>query len=142
MPLDESVSLDSIADNAVGFVGSDLKAVCQKAAYSALWRQVPTIDSSNSRNNDGRQADFLQALKEVKPAVLRSVEVESPHVAWDNIGGLEQIKQTLQESVEGALLHPQLYTQTKAQAPKGILLWPLEREKPYWPKAVASQVPS
>jgi len=45
MPLDESVSLDLIADNAVGFVGSDLKAVCQKAAYSALRRQVPTIDS-------------------------------------------------------------------------------------------------
>jgi len=135
MPLDESVSLALIADNAVGFVGSDLKAVCQKAAYSALRRQVPTIDSQIPETMTVVQADFLQALKEVKPAVLRSVEVESPHVDWDNIGGLEQIKQTLQESVEGALLHPQLYTQTKAQAPKGILLWgPPEREKPYWPK--------
>ncbi|MFN9258801.1 AAA family ATPase, partial [Microcystis sp.] len=119
MPLDESVSLALIADNAVGFVGSDLKAVCQKAAYSALRRQVPTIDSRIPETMTVVQADFLQALKEVKPAVLRSVEVESPHVDWDNIGGLEQIKQTLQESVEGALLHPQLYTQTKAQAPKG-----------------------
>ena len=140
MPLDESVSLDLIADNAVGFVGSDLKAVCQKAAYSALRRQVPTIDSRIPETMTVVQADFLQALKEVKPAVLRSVEVESPHVAWDNIGGLEQIKQTLQESVEGALLHPQLYTQTKAQAPKGILLWgPPGTGKTLLAKAVASQ---
>ena len=140
MPLDESVSLALIADNAVGFVGSDLKAVCQKAAYSALRRQVPTIDSRIPETMTVVQADFLQALKEVKPAVLRSVEVESPHVAWDNIGGLEQIKQTLQESVEGALLHPQLYTQTKAQAPKGILLWgPPGTGKTLLAKAVASQ---
>lgn len=140
MPLDESVSLDLIADNAVGFVGSDLKAVCQKAAYSALRRQVPTIDSRIPETMTVVQADFLQALKEVKPAVLRSVEVESPHVVWDNIGGLEQIKQTLQESVEGALLHPQLYTQTKAQAPKGILLWgPPGTGKTLLAKAVASQ---
>lgn len=140
MPLDESVSLDLIADNAVGFVGSDLKAVCQKAAYSALRRQVPTIDSQIPETMTVVQADFLQALKEVKPAVLRSVEVESPHVDWDNIGGLEQIKQTLQESVEGALLHPQLYTQTKAQAPKGILLWgPPGTGKTLLAKAVASQ---
>ena len=140
MPLDESVSLDMIADNAVGFVGSDLKAVCQKAAYSALRRQVPTIDSRIPETMTVVQADFLQALKEVKPAVLRSVEVESPHVDWDNIGGLEQIKQTLQESVEGALLHPQLYTQTKAQAPKGILLWgPPGTGKTLLAKAVASQ---
>ena len=140
MPLDESVSLALIADNAVGFVGSDLKAVCQKAAYSALRRQVPTIDSRIPETMTVVQADFLQALKEVKPAVLRSVEVESPHVDWDNIGGLEQIKQTLQESVEGALLHPQLYTQTKAQAPKGILLWgPPGTGKTLLAKAVASQ---
>jgi transitional endoplasmic reticulum ATPase len=140
MPLDESVSLALIADNAVGFVGSDLKAVCQKAAYSALRRQVPTIDSQIPETMTVVQADFLQALKEVKPAVLRSVEVESPHVDWDNIGGLEQIKQTLQESVEGALLHPQLYTQTKAQAPKGILLWgPPGTGKTLLAKAVASQ---
>jgi len=140
MPLDQSVSLELIADNAVGFVGSDLKAVCQKAAYSALRRQIPSLDAQIPDVMTVIQADFLQALKEVKPAVLRSVEVESPHIAWDNIGGLEQIKQTLQESVEGALLHPQLYLQTKAQAPKGILLWgPPGTGKTLLAKAVASQ---
>lgn len=84
---------------------------------------MPSVESAVPENMTVSQADFLQALKEIKPAVLRSVEVEVPHIAWDDIGGLDTIKQTLRESVEGALLYPELYLQTKALAPKGILLW-------------------
>jgi len=47
------------------------------------------------------QQDFNLALGKIKPAVLRSVEVESPTVSWSEIGGLTEIKQRLQESVEG-----------------------------------------
>lgn len=140
MPLDDTVDLDFIAERAVGFVGADLKAVCQKAAYTALRRQIPSIDVQVPDNMTVNQADFLQALKEIKPAVLRSVEVEVPHIAWEDIGGLDSIKQTLRESVEGALLYPELYLQTKALAPKGILLWgPPGTGKTLLAKAVASQ---
>ena len=140
MPLDKTVSLEAIADLAVGFVGADLKAVCQKAAYSALRRQVPSIEATIPDAMTVEQSDFLQALKEVKPAVLRSVEVESPQVAWEEIGGLESIKQTLRESVEGALLHQELYLKTKARSPKGILLWGAPGTgKTMLAKAVASQ---
>jgi transitional endoplasmic reticulum ATPase len=140
MPLDDTVDLDFIAERAVGFVGADLKAVCQKAAYTALRRQIPSIDGQIPDNMTVNQTDFLQALKEIKPAVLRSVEVEVPHIAWEDIGGLDSIKQTLRESVEGALLYPELYLQTKALAPKGILLWgPPGTGKTLLAKAVASQ---
>jgi transitional endoplasmic reticulum ATPase len=140
MPLDETVNLDIIAEGAVGFVGADLKAVCQKAAYTALRRQIPSIEGRIPENMTVNQADFLQGLKEIKPAVLRSVEVEVPHIAWEDIGGLDKIKETLRESVEGALLYPELYLQTKALAPKGILLWgPPGTGKTLLAKAVASQ---
>jgi len=140
MPLERSVDLEAIADLSVGMVGADLKALCQKAAYTALRRHVPALDGPISANLTVSQADFLQAIKEIKPAVLRSVEVESPNVSWDAIGGLESLKQTLQESVEGALLYPELYQRTKAKAPRGILLWgPPGTGKTMLAKAVASQ---
>ncbi|MDB9512985.1 AAA family ATPase [Kamptonema animale CS-326] len=139
-PLDETVNLSAIADLAVGFVGADLKAVCQKAAYSALRRHIPELEAVIPDTMSVTHSDFLQALKEIKPAVLRSVEIESPNVPWEEIGGLESIKQTLRESVEGALLHPELYRQTKAIAPRGILLWgPPGTGKTLLAKAVASQ---
>jgi len=140
MPLEKSVDLGAIADLSVGMVGADLKAICQKAAYSALRRHVPNLQEPLPDVMTVDREDFLQALKEVKPSVLRSVEVESPNVPWDQIGGLEEIKRTLQESVEGALLYPELYQRTGAKAPRGILLWgPPGTGKTLLAKAVASQ---
>lgn len=140
MPLDESVELGAIADLAVGMVGADLKALCQTAAYLALRRQVPHLQAAIPETLSLSQSDFLQALKTIKPSVLRSVEVESPQVNWAEIGGLDSVKQTLQESVEGALLYPDLYQQTGAKAPRGILLWgPPGTGKTLLAKAIASQ---
>ncbi len=140
MPLEASVDLTAIADLGVGMVGADLKAICQKAAYTALRRQVPSLKAAIPETMTVTQADFLQAIKEIKPSVLRSVEVESPQITWDEIGGLEAVKQTLQESVEGALLYPELYQQTRATAPRGILLWgPPGTGKTLLAKAVAAQ---
>lgn len=140
MPLDASVNLDAIADLCVGLVGADLKALCQKAAYIALRRQVPSLSGPIPDAMTINQEDFAQALREVRPSVLRSVEVETPNVTWEDIGGLQSVKQTLQESVEGALLYPELYARTKATAPRGILLWgPPGTGKTLLAKAIAAQ---
>ena len=140
MSLDATVNLDTIADLAGGMVGADLKALCQKAAYVALRRLVPSLAEPTPHTMSVTQTDFLEAIKQIKPAVLRSVQVESPNVSWDAIGGLESVKQSLQESVEGALLYPELYHRTKAKAPRGILLWgPPGTGKTLLAKAVASQ---
>lgn len=140
MPLDASVDLNVIADLSVGMVGADLKALCQKAAYTALRRLLPSLDSPMPHRMSVSQTDFLQALKQIKPAVLRAIEIQVPKLSWDDIGGLESVKQTLQESVEGALLYPDLYHRTKAKAPRGILLWgPPGTGKTLLAKAVAAQ---
>ncbi|MHC0066175.1 AAA family ATPase [Nostoc sp. UIC 10890] len=140
MPLETAIDLGAIADLAVGFVGADIKALCQKAAYIALRRQVPSLNSPVPENMTIVQQDFLEAIKEIKPSVLRDVAVEVPSVSWDDIGGLDDVKQKLQESVEGALLYPELYEQTKAKPPRGILLWgPPGTGKTLLAKAIASQ---
>jgi transitional endoplasmic reticulum ATPase len=140
MPLALDVNLETIADQSLGFVGADLKALCQKAAYTALRRNVPALDAPNPTEMQVTAADFEGALVAIKPSVLRSVAVETPQVNWDEIGGLMDIKRTLQESVEGALRYPELYQQTKAKAPRGILLWgPPGTGKTLLAKAVATQ---
>ncbi len=140
MPLDATVDLGAIADLCLGLVGADLKALCQKAAYTALRRQVSSLDGPIPDDMTISQQDFLIAIQSVKPSALRSVEVETPDITWDDIGGLEEVKQTLQESVEGALLYPELYEKTKAQAPRGILLWgPPGTGKTLLAKAIAAQ---
>ena len=139
MPLGQ-VNLDHLADQSLGFVGADLKALCQKAAYLALRREVPTLEAPHPAQLQVTAADFANALQAIKPSILRSVEVEHPQVPWDAIGGLDDIKTTLRESVEGALLYGELYRHAGAKAPRGILLWgPPGTGKTLLAKAVASQ---
>lgn len=139
MPL-QGVDLATIADQSVGFVGADLKALCQKAAYIALRRAVPGLDAPTPDQMSILATDFAQALRDIKPSVLRSVEVETPEVTWAEIGGLNEIKRILQDSVEGALRYPDLYQHTGARAPRGILLWgPPGTGKTLLAKAVATQ---
>lgn len=140
MPMGSDVDLGSLADQTLGFVGADIRGLCQAAAYAALRRQVPQLTDPLPDTLIVTGADFAQAVAQVKPAVLRSVEIESPQISWDMIGGLEQTKQLLREAVEGSLLHPELYERAQASAPRGVLLsGPPGTGKTLLAKAIASQ---
>ncbi len=139
MPLSEDVNLEDLADRAHGFVGADIKGLCQTAAFRALQRQVPNL-SQIPDDLQVTKTDFDEALTQVHPAVLRSLQIQSPQVNWSDIGGLQQAKQTLQEAVAGALLSPELYAHTRARAPRGILLYgPPGTGKTLLAKAVATE---
>jgi transitional endoplasmic reticulum ATPase len=139
MPLTVDVDLDDIADRAYGYVGADIKGLCQVAATNALRRQVATI-AAIPENLDVNREDFEVALKQIQPAVLRSLQIQVPKVQWSEIGGLVKVKQTLQEAVAGALTDPALYAHTRAKAPRGILLYgPPGTGKTLLAKAIATQ---
>ena len=69
-------------------------------------------------NND----DFQKALIEVTPSGMREVFIENPDVKWDDIGGLKDVKQQLQEAVEWPMKYPALYDKLGHRMPRGILL--------------------
>ncbi|NMF57824.1 AAA family ATPase [Pseudanabaena yagii] len=139
MPVTSDVDLDDIADRAYGYVGADIKGLCQVAATNALRRQVASV-ADIPENLDVNREDFEVALKQVQPAVLRSLQIQVPKVLWAEIGGLAKVKQTLQEAVAGALVDPALYAHTRAKAPRGVLLYgPPGTGKTLLAKAIATQ---
>jgi transitional endoplasmic reticulum ATPase len=139
MPLTSDVDLEAIADRAHGYVGADIKGLCQVAATNALRRQVSSLDDI-PESLDVNFEDFEVALKQVQPAVLRSLQIQVPKVQWSEIGGLSKVKQTLQEAVSGALIDPALYAHTRAKAARGVLLYgPPGTGKTLLAKAIATQ---
>ena len=85
-------------------------------------------------------ADFEAALCEVEPSATREVFVEIPDVGWNDVGGLDEVKKRLIESVEWPLQHAELFTRAGVRPPKGILLsGPPGCGKTLLAKAVASQ---
>jgi transitional endoplasmic reticulum ATPase len=129
MPLANDVDLDRLAALTHGFVGADLESLCREAAMVALRGLLPTIDFGLDTvpldqlgQLDVRQADFLDALREVSPSALREVFTETPDVTWDDIGGLDDAKAALIEAVEWPLRYGALFDKLGATPPRGILL--------------------
>ncbi|MEW6233290.1 MAG: AAA family ATPase [Chloroflexota bacterium] len=147
MPLAEDVDLERLAAITHGFVGADLEALCREAAMSALRRLMPDIDFAQARIPYDKlmalevtSSDFLTALAEVEPSAIREVFTEVPEVGWDDIGGLEEVKRLLMETVEWPLQHRDLFGHARTTPPKGILLHgPPGTGKTLLAKAVAKE---
>jgi transitional endoplasmic reticulum ATPase len=84
--------------------------------------------------------DFRAAMREVQPSALREIMIEVPKVQWEDIGGLQDVKQLLIEAVEWPLLHGDSFRRLGIDASKGILLYgPPGTGKTMLAKAVASE---
>ena len=147
MPLAKDVNLDKLAEITHGFVGADLEALAREAAMSALREIIPEIEFEKEYipykkllGLEVTMDHFREALKEVEPSALREVFTEIPNVKWEEVGGLEEAKRVLKETIEWPLTYPALFEEAKTKPPKGILLYGMPGTgKTLLAKAVASQ---
>jgi len=130
MPLGEDVDLNRLAAVTHGFVGADLEAICREAAMSCLRSFFPKVDFSSDyipyeelSSLKVTQQNFQEALNEVEPSAIREIAVEIPDVHWNEIGGLEEIKQRLVQYIEYPLKYPELFKKADTVPPKGIILY-------------------
>jgi len=150
-----------LAKRTHGFVGADVAALCQNAAMHALTRVVECAERASGGDVDALTqsmqsiaidgiarlsgemkvtvSDFEAARVKVRPSALREVAIEIPNVNWDDVGGLDDVKDRLKEAVEWAEKHPEAMKRVGASAPKGILLYgPPGCSKTMLARAVAS----
>jgi len=143
----QAVDLAHLADITHGFVGADLEALCREAAMITLRQIIPNIDFAQANIPYEQllaltvtQDAFLAAMADVEPSAIREVFTEIPDVKWDDVGGLDDTKQTLREAIEWPLKYPALFERAKTQPPRGILLsGPPGCGKTLLAKAVASE---
>lgn len=130
MPLAEDVDLKRLTDVTHGYTGADVSSLSREAAMKALRRYMPEINLEEERippeildkmvvNED----DFLSAYREITPTAMREVYVEVPSVRWKEVGGLEELKNELIESVEWPLKKPEVFKKMGIKPPRGILLF-------------------
>ncbi|MEK0376048.1 MAG: CDC48 family AAA ATPase [Nitrosopumilus sp.] len=130
MPIDEKVDLEQISKITHGFVGADLQVLSKEAAMRSLRRILPEIDLDEEKVSSEilqkiqiTSEDFRDALKEVRPSALREVQVQIPDVSWDDVGGLDQLKEELREAVEWPIKYKEAFDYVNVETPKGILLY-------------------
>jgi transitional endoplasmic reticulum ATPase len=128
MPL-EDVDLGHMSAITHGFVGADLSGLCKEAAMKALRRYLPEIDMDKEIPREFLEkmrvlgSDFTAALKDVQPSAMREIFIEPTNTRWGDVGGLDDAKQEIIETIEWPLKNPKKFTDMGIKPPKGIVLF-------------------
>ncbi|XP_044452509.1 cell division cycle protein 48 homolog [Triticum aestivum] len=131
MPLSDDVDLERIGKDTHGFVGADLAALCSEAAFQCIRQKMDVIDLEADTidvevlNSMSVIMDDLVHAKEVtKPSALRETGlVEVPKVSWEDVGGLEDVKRELQETVQYPVEHPEMFEFFGMEPSRGVLFY-------------------
>jgi len=130
MPLSESVDLTKLRNMTHGYTGADVAALAREAAMKSLRRYLPEINLEEERISpqilekmEVNMDDFFQAFREITPTAMREVYIEVPTTSWSEVGGLDETKELLKESVEWPIKNPELFTRMGITSPKGILIY-------------------
>jgi transitional endoplasmic reticulum ATPase len=130
MPLAENVDIKTLSEMTHGYTGADIEALGREAAMKALRRYLPEINLEEEsippqilEKMEVTMGDFKAAYFEITPTAMREVYIEVPSVHWDEVGGLEEVKERLMESVEWPIKRPEIFTTMGIESPKGILLY-------------------
>jgi len=151
MPLSK-VDLREIARSTGGYTPADLELLVKEAGMHTLERrnlldleisETPTVETIKSHfvKVNLVQDDFLRALTTIKPSASREIITEISSITWEDIGGLEEVKQSLREMIEWPIKNPEVFSEMGIRAPRGVLLYgPPGTGKTLLAKALANEI--
>tara|TARA_B100000470_G_scaffold1317_1_gene914 strand:- start:190 stop:2337 length:2148 start_codon:yes stop_codon:yes gene_type:complete len=130
MPIGDDVDLKSLASELHGYTGADMKSLCREAAIRSIRRYLPEIDLETEKipakilqSMEVKIIDFYDAMHEVIPTAMREFYVERSKVFWEDVGGLEESKRTLQDNLIVAMNNPDKFSKMGIKPPRGALLY-------------------
>lgn len=130
MPMGDDVNIDEVARLTYGYVGADLASLTREAAIEALRRNLPNINLDEeeipSEVLEGlvvTQEDFSRAYKRIQPSAMREIMIQAPDVSWDDVGGLESVKQAIRDAIEFPLKSPEAFRRVGIRPAKGFLFF-------------------
>ena len=130
MPMADDIDLKDLASELHGYTGADIKSLCREAAMKSIRRYLPEIDLESEKipseilqSMQIKLIDFYDAMHEVVPTAMREFYVERSKVWWQDVGGLEDIKEALTDNLISAMKEPTKFTKMGIKPPKGALIY-------------------
>ncbi|KAL3727613.1 hypothetical protein ACJRO7_032366 [Eucalyptus globulus] len=162
LKLEGSFNFHKIARSTPGFVGADLAALANKAGNLAMKRILDERKlelSKNSMDVDSvdewwrqpwlpeemeklaiNMADFEEALKMIQPSSRREGFSAIPNVKWEDVGGLDSLRQAFDRYIVRRIKYPEDYEEFGVDLETGFLLFgPPGCGKTLIAKAVANE---
>jgi transitional endoplasmic reticulum ATPase len=107
MRMSDDVDLQALAHDTQGYCGADLAQTVFESAMLCLREKLPGIDLEAETVPSELLLTLRvgpdhvrRALRLTNPSSLRETAIEVPNTKWVDIGGLEDVKQELRETVQ------------------------------------------
>jgi len=147
MSLSSEVDLEALALDTQGYCGADLAQLVFESAMHCVREKLPKMDLEIDRlpreilDSLTISPEHVQsALGVTNPSSLRESAIEVPNVKWDDIGGLEDVKKELKETVQYPVEFADKFEQFGMNAAKGVLFYgPPGCGKTLLAKAIANE---
>ncbi|TPX16431.1 uncharacterized protein E0L32_003725 [Thyridium curvatum] len=122
--LQDDLDFLDIAGQTDGYMPGDLNLLVARARNEALMRSVtesPLDDGSGSV--ELARVDFDNALKGFTPASLRNVTLQSSTTTFSSIGGLQETRRVLLETLEYPTKYAPIFAKCPLRLRSGLLLY-------------------
>lgn len=147
MKIDDNVDLEEVSKDTHGFVGADVAALCTEAALECIREKMDLFDIEDEKidaeildSMSVTQDHFKHAMALSNPASLRETIVEIPTTTWQDIGGLENVKRELRETVQYPIEFADKFAKFGMSPSKGVLFYgPPGTGKTMLAKAIANE---
>ncbi|DAZ99823.1 TPA: hypothetical protein N0F65_001332 [Lagenidium giganteum] len=93
---------------------SHIASICRQIAVRASITDAPLAELS--------ETDLVEFAQEIPKEGTRAFASSVPNVTWDDIGGLDDLKQSLKEMVVWPLERPEVFSRMGILPPQGMLL--------------------
>ena len=122
--VDSSLELASISTQTEGFIGADLKTLTERAILGGAIRGLNADGNMNAPHRVAiTQGDFEDALKGFTPSSLKGIKLQSSATSWTDIGGLEETRRMLLETLEWPTKYAPIFATCPLRLRSGILLY-------------------
>ena len=165
-PIGEDIDVEKLAELTENYSSADIAAVCEEAAkipwresvHTGLKRQilmsdfievlndrestlVPWLRLAEKQLRESGESDVFPELAEYVFKRAGGIEMsESPSINFDDVGGLEEVKEEIKSKIVYPLQHPELAKKYGRDISGGLLLYgPPGCGKTYIAKATAGQ---
>ncbi|ROW05270.1 hypothetical protein VSDG_00153 [Cytospora chrysosperma] len=118
--------LTTLSDRTHAYNGEDLAVLVEEAEH--IW-ETKLDQNEDGGSEDAPEADYIseeileQALQNIGPSAMHDINLKPPPVHWDDIGGQEEVKKSLQEAISLATEPKESLLRYIANPPKGFLLY-------------------
>ncbi|KAL7792903.1 P-loop containing nucleoside triphosphate hydrolase protein [Trichoderma ceciliae] len=121
--LDPDLDFLDIAGTTDGYLPGDLTVLISRARNEAIIRSISLAPQDTIGAVHLSRQDFDKAIKGFTPASLRNVSLQSSTTTFKSIGGLQETRQILLETLQYPTKYAPIFSQCPLRLRSGLLLY-------------------